>query len=104
MVFQMPLKLRMLRFSINISYSINTNYIRGAFIIYCNSHRNSHVMHEIPMKSKTGYSSVFYLSMDTSIVPIGALVFCATRFGNEVIHIDSIKSWLKRSVLKLEDI
>ena len=32
-------------------------------------------MHEIPMKSNTGNSSIFYLSMDTSIVPIGALVF-----------------------------
>ena len=50
-------------------------YIRGAFIIYCNCYRNSHAMCEIPMKSNTGNSSIFYLSMDTSIVPIGALVF-----------------------------
>ena len=49
--------------------------IRGAFIIYCNCHRNSHAMHEIPMNSNTGSSSIFYLSMDTSIVPIGASVF-----------------------------
>ena len=49
--------------------------IRGAFIIYCNYHRNSQAMHEIPMKSDTDNSSIFYLSMDTSIVPIGALVF-----------------------------
>ena len=49
--------------------------IRGAFIIYCNCHSNSHAMHEIPMKSNTANSPIFYLSIDTSIVPIGALVF-----------------------------
>ena len=49
--------------------------IRGAFIIYCNCHRNSHAMREIPMKSNTPNFSIFYLSIDTSIVPIGALVF-----------------------------
>ena len=61
-------------------------------------------MYEIPMKSNTSNSSILYLSMDTSIVPIGALVFCATLFGSKVIHIDCIKSWLKRSMLKLEGI
>ena len=49
--------------------------IRGAFIIYCNCHRNSNAMHAIPMKYNTGNSSIFYLSMNASIVPIGALVF-----------------------------
>ena len=52
-----------------------SNILRGVFIIYCNCHRNSHAMHEIPMKSNTGNSSIFYLSMDTSIVSICALVF-----------------------------
>ena len=50
------------------------NIVRGAFIIYCNTDRNSHVMHKIPVKSYRGNCSNFYLSIDTSIVPIGALV------------------------------
>ena len=54
---------------------VSNSVIRGALIIYCNCHRNSHAMYEIPMKYNTGNSSIFYLSMDTSIVPIGALVF-----------------------------
>ena len=49
--------------------------IRGAFIIYCDCHRNSHAMREIPMKSNTPNFSIFYLSIDTSMVPIGALAF-----------------------------
>ena len=56
---------------------IHFSQIRGAFIIYffCNCHRNSHAMREIPMKSNIPIFSSFYLSIDTSIVPIGALVF-----------------------------
>ena len=55
-------------------------YLRGAFINYCNCHRNSHAMHEIPMKYNTGNSSIFYLSMDTRFVQIGALVFVLHPF------------------------
>ena len=61
-------------------------HVRGAFIIYCNCHRNSHAMHKIPMKSNTGISSIFYLSMDTSIVQIGALVF--------VLHALEVRSFI----------
>ena len=43
-------------------------------------------MHEIPMKSNTGNSSVFYLYMDTSIVQIGVLVF--------VLHALEVRSFI----------
>ena len=56
-------------------YILSLRFVRWAFIIYCNCHRSSHAMHEISMKSNTGNFSIFYLSMDTRIVPIGALVF-----------------------------
>ena len=74
-------------------------HIQGAFIIYCNCHLYSHAIHEIPMKSNTGNSSIFYLSMDTGslqfvivvfqdhthllfFVPIGALVFVLLALVN----------------------
>ena len=66
--------------------SLIKSIIRGAFIIYCNCHRNSHAMHETPMKLNTGNSSIFYLSMDTSIVPIDALVF--------VLHALEVRSFI----------
>ena len=61
--------------------------VRGAFMIYCNWHRYSHVIHEIPMTSNTCHSSIFYLSMDTSIVPIGALVL--------KLHALEVRSFIK---------
>ena len=61
--------------------------IRGTFIIYCNCDRNSNVMHEIPMRSNTGNFSIFYLPSDTSIVPIGSLVF--------VLHALEMRSFKK---------
>ena len=65
----------LLPYYINPVLYTEESQLRGAFTIYCNCHRNSHAMHEIPMKSNKGNSTIFYLSMDTSIVPIGALVF-----------------------------
>ena len=51
-------------------------------------------MNEIPMKSNKGKFTIFYLSMDTSIVPIGALVF--------VLHALEVRSYRLYKIMASE--